>query len=182
MLITASVSTDVQLKRILVSLIPICGFLIGCTIARPTNPVKSTEQEIRAALCELERNDFVNAQNSIRTVLKSEPENVYAHKILLGILTRAIKVGNSSAENKTRVKTAIDAYDQARNSAVFTPKEKTSIDRYLLFLYRQSSEAELIAELERRAIDQRRGVSERVDYYAALASKSWDCSFQLTSA
>jgi hypothetical protein len=180
-LITASVSKDVQMKRILVSLIPISVLLIGCAIARPTNAVKSTEQEIRAALCELERNDFVNSQNTIRTVLKSEPENVYAHKILLGILTRVIKFGDSSAENKTRVKTAIDAYDQARNSAVFTPKEKTSIDRYLLFLYRQFSEAELIAELERRAIDQRRGGSERADYYAVLASKSWDCSFWLTS-
>ena len=100
---------------------------------------------------------------------------------MLGILTSAIKPGDSSAENKTRVKTAIDAYDQARNSAVFTLKEKTAIDRYLLLFYRQFGDAELIAELERRATDQRRGGSERADYYAALASKSWECSFQLTS-
>ena len=49
---------------------------------------ESSEPEIRAALCDLEKRDFVNAQKRIEAVLKSDPDNISAQKVFLGILAR----------------------------------------------------------------------------------------------
>src|SRR5439155_10501961 len=120
------------------SLLLILIFNISCAKAVESgNPTESSEPEIRAALCDLEKRDFVNAQKRIEAILKLEPDNIYAQKISLSILARQIKSGDRSAENIALIKRAIEAYNQALKNSHFTHEDKQQIDRYVASLYHQ---------------------------------------------
>jgi hypothetical protein len=153
----------------------------GKTLQKVDSATPSAEQEIRSALCDLEKRDFVNAQRKIDTILKSDPENIYAQKFSLGILVKQIKLGDTSAENLALVRKAIEAYSGARKNPRFTEEERAGIDRLVIILYRQLGEEETNAELTRRGLDKSRTAKERAEIYAILAGKSWDCAYRITS-
>ena len=146
-----------------------------------SNPTESSEPEIRAALCDLEKRDFVNAQKRIEAVLKSDPDNISAQKVFLGILAREIKPGDRSAENIALIKKTIEAYNQALKNSHVRREDKQQIDRYVAFLYGQLGEEELNKELQRRAADSARTPKDRAEVYAILAGNSWNCAYRLTS-
>ena len=148
--------------------------------SQPPVAKESAEGEIRSALCDLEKRDFETAQKRIRAVLATDPENIYAQKILLGILDAAIKFGDSSDQNKARIRTAIEAYDQASKRSAFTAAEKNDLDRYVILLYGLLGKEEVISELQKREADSNRTAPLRSEFYAALAGKSWECSYLIT--
>lgn len=146
------------------------------------NQAKSSESEIRAALCDLEKHDFANAEKRIEAILKSDPNNIYAQKVFLAILARQIKLGDRSAENLALIKKTIEAYNQALKNSRFKTEDKQKIDRYVASLYRQLGEEELNKELQRRAADSSRTSKDRADAYVVLASNLWNCSYRFTSS
>jgi hypothetical protein len=179
-----SIDVSPRVIRILLFSLVILMLLDGCAKAalQTQGSIKpSIEQEIRAALCDLEKSDFINAQKRMDAVLKSDPENIYAQKVLLGILTKSIKMGDSSPENKARIKSAIEALNQATKNPKFTPEQKSAIDRYVITLYRQLGDEEVTGELQKRAADLNRTATERAESYTVLASRSWNCSFRITA-
>jgi hypothetical protein len=141
----------------------------------------SAEPQIRAALCDLEKGDYAAAQKRIEQVLQSDSKNIYAQKVLLGILTQQVKPGDQSPENVVRVTKVIEAYKQAMNNVQFTADERRHMDAYLLSLYRYLGEDRMTEELRRRATDSRRTAKERAEVYSVLASRSWNCSYGITS-
>jgi len=146
-----------------------------------SNSAQSSEPEIRAALCDLEKHDYVDALKKTEAILKTEPGNMYARKVWLGILTRQIRPGDRSIESLALIKKTIDAYSQARRDLRFNVEDTQQIDRKIIFLYSQLGEEELDQELQRRASDTNRSAKDRAEVYAVLASKSWDCAYTLTS-
>src|SRR5947207_6821475 len=125
-----------MMKRFSMSLLLILIFNISCAKAFESgNPTESSEPEIRSALCDLEKRDFVNAQRRIEAVLKSDPDNISAQKVFLGILAREIKPGDRSAENIALIKKTIEAYNQALKNSRVSREDKQQIDRYVAFLY-----------------------------------------------
>ena len=179
----SSTALTSMMKRVSKSLLLIVIFNISCAKAVESgNPTESSEPEIRAALCDLEKRDFVNAQKRIEAILKLEPDNIYAQKISLSILAGHIKSGDRSAENIALIKRAIEAYNQALKNSHFTHEDKQQIDRYVASLYHQLGQEELNKELQRRASDSGRTAKERAEVYAVLAGNYWDCSYRITSA
>ena len=89
------------------------------------------EQEIRAALCELEQHDYVAAQARLERVLDADSGNIYARKVLLGLLAREIKPGDNSPPNIAFIRKAIEGYSRAAKNSQFSAKEKRQIERYL---------------------------------------------------
>ena len=141
----------------------------------------SAEPQIRAALCDLEKRDYATAQKRMEQVLQSDSKNIYAQKVLLGILTQQVKPGDQSPENVARVTKAIEGYKQALSNAQFTADEKRQMDSYLISLYRYLGEDRMTEELRRRATDSGRTAKQRAEVYSVLASRSWSCSYGITS-
>src|SRR6266496_1118085 len=174
-----------QMRRAIValSMLLLCGN--GCAKVVPSEQgsVKSAaEQEIRAALCDMDKRDYASAQKKLERVLQSDPKNLYARKVLLGSLAQQIKPGDKSAENIALIRKAIEAYQQAMNNPQFTSEEKSRMDHYAVLLYGMISEEELKNELQKRALDSNRTAKDRAEAYAVLAGKYWDCAYRITSA
>jgi tetratricopeptide (TPR) repeat protein len=141
----------------------------------------STEQELRAALCDMDKRDYASAQKKLEQVLQTDPGNIYAQKLLASTLANEIKIGEDSAQNSETARRAIEAYQRVSNNPKTSAAEKTEIDHFVLSLYRRISADEQRKEIERRVSDSTRTARERSELYAVLASQSWDCAYQITS-
>lgn len=140
----------------------------------------SGEQDIRAALCDLDQRAYVLAQQRLERLLKSDPKNVNAQKLLLASLAEQIKPGDKSPENIALIRKSILAYQEALNNPLFNAEEKGRIDRFLVSLYGRISREEQRKELQKRAADVTRTAKDRSSAYTILASESWSCSFSIT--
>ena len=146
-----------------------------------TSTKHSTEQEIRASLCDMDKRDYGTAQKKLEGVLQSDPKNIYAQKLLASALDSEIKIGDESTKNIALVKKTIEAYQRLLNNPQISANEKARIDQHVLFLYRRISSDEQRKEIERRVGDTTRSPKDRSELYAVLASQSWDCAYQITS-
>src|SRR5262249_10708545 len=158
----------------------LCISAVGGSGPQQGSAKSSAEQEIRAALCEIDQHAYGSAQQRIERLLQTDPTNLDARKLLLGSLAAQIKPGDTSAESITRIRKAIDAYQEALSNPQFAAEEKRQIDQFLILLYGKISRDDQRRELERRAIDPKRTPRDRSSVYTVLASQSWDCSFLIT--
>ena len=153
----------------------------SATDARQQDSVKSSvEQEMRAALCELDSRAYDAANKRLQRLLQSDPNNPDVQKLILASLAGPIKPGDRSAGNVARIRSTIAAYQQAMTSAQLTANEKERIDQYIPFLYSWISKDEQYQELQRRAADTARTSKQRSQAYSVLGSHAWDCSFSIT--
>jgi hypothetical protein len=141
----------------------------------------SAEQEIRAALCDLDKHDYLSARKRLERLLQSDAKNIYALKLLAATQAGQIKIGDESVENMRAVKNTIEAYQRVWNSQQISAEEKAQIDRYLLSLYPRINADEQRKEIGRRVGDTTRSSKDRSELYAVLASQSWDCAYRITS-
>lgn len=167
-------------------LLAITVFLVtinGCAqSARPQqdSTKSSAEQEIRVALCDIDSGDFATAEKRLEKVLLSDSRNIYAQRLLLGVITRQVKLGDKSPENIAFARKAIAALQRGLNNPQFSANEKAGIDRQILMLYGQISQEEISDELRRRVSDSNRTPTKRAEFYTVLASMSWECSYRIT--
>ena len=155
-------------------------FLCVSTLANGPQQRNSTEQEIRAAFCEIDQHAYGVAQQRMERLLQTDRSNLDARKVLLGILAAQIKPGDTSPENIALIRKAIDAYQEVLPNPQLTADEKRRIDSLLLLLYERVSRDEQRRELERRAVDPTRTEKDRSSLYTVLAGQSWDCSYKIT--
>jgi|GEM_PF-1867310 len=166
-----------MIRTAVVTLINLC--LCLSTVAQSST--KSTaEQEIRAAFCEIDQHAYDRAQQRMERLVQTDPANLNARKVLLGILAAQIKPGDTSPENIALIRKAIDAYQEVLPNPQLTADEKRRIDSFLMFLYGRISRDEQRKELERRAVDPTRTAKDRSELYTVLAGQSWDCSYKIT--
>ena len=164
---------------ILISL-SLCVSTVASCGRKQSSTKSATEQEIRAAFCEIDQHAYGVSQQRIERLLQTDPANLDARKILLGILAAQIKPGDTSPENIALIRKAIDAYQEILPNPQLTADEKPRIDSFLMFLYGKISRDEQRKELERRAVDLTRTAKDRSSVYTVLAGQSWDCSFKIT--
>jgi hypothetical protein len=153
---------------------------VACGIPQGSSTKTAAEQEIRAALCEIDQHAYGLAQQRIERLLQSDPANLDARKVLLGILAAQIKPGDTSPENIALIRKATDGYQEVLPNPQLTDTEKRRIDDFLVLLYGKISRDEQRKELERRAVDPKRTAKDRSSLYTVLAAQSWECSFKIT--
>lgn len=158
----------------------LCMSAVACGILQGSSTKSAAEQEIRAALCEIDQHAYGLAQQRIERLLQSDPANLDARKVLLGILAAQIKPGDTSPENIALIRKATDGYQEVLPNSQLTDTEKRRIDDFLVLLYGKISRDEQRKELERRAVDPKRTAKDRSSVYTVLAAQSWDCSFKIT--
>jgi len=95
----------------------------------------SAEEEIRAALCDLDKGDYASAQKTVERLLQTDLKNIYARKLLLFSLAAQIKPGDKSPGNIALIRKAIEACNQGMKSSQFTSEEKRSSDSFLVSFY-----------------------------------------------
>lgn len=159
--------------------------LFLCTTAcravpRQDSAKNSAEQEIRAALCEIDQHSYAAAQQRVERLLQADSKNVYARKLLLGILARQIKPDDKSPENIALIRAAINAYQEALSNPQLTKEDKVQIDKSLIDFYGRISRDEQQREIEKRAADTNRDAKDRSSLYTMLAGQSWNCSLSIT--
>jgi tetratricopeptide (TPR) repeat protein len=172
------------MNMILILLIQATMLLPGTVASNPARQQDSAkspiEQEIRAALCELDSQAYDGANKRLQRLLQSDPNNADVQKLILAVRAQQIKPGDRSADNVARIKSAITGYQQALTSPQFTATEKERIDKFIPLLYGWISRDEQQREMQRRAADTTRTARQRSEAYSVLASQSWNCSFSIT--
>lgn len=168
-------------------LVPILMFLLGifaCS-GRPffgqDSAAGFAEKELRAALCDMAEGEYAVAQSRVERVLESEPHNVYAQRLLPGLMAGQIRPNDKSPENLALIRKTMTAYQQALNNLQSSTQERESVDKFFLSHLRMINEENFINELLKRASDLSLPAIKRGEMFVILASNSWDCAYKITT-
>jgi hypothetical protein len=170
------------MKRPLTFLAAVLIFTNACVRAQQQSKTSALTEQIHSVLCAIDQNSYEAAQKTLEQLLASDSKNTNYRKALLGVQARQVKRNDHSAQNVVLIKKTLEGYNQALKNLQLTTDERRRVDSSLFFLYEQLGEEELKNELLRRATDPQRAAKDRTEAYVVLASKSWDCSFRITSA
>jgi len=141
----------------------------------------SAEQEVWAALCDIDKGDYATAQRRVETVLQADANNIYAQKLWPGTLAAQIKPKDKSPENIALVRKTIEAYQRVLRNLQLSAEEKLRVDQYVLSRYRMISEEERTNELLKRVAAANRPPIDRSEWYGVLATDSYLCAEGITS-
>jgi hypothetical protein len=72
--------------------------------------IRNVDPEIRKALCQIRNKDYTGAQKTIDGVLLSDPQNLYARRLVPGIVSYQIRKNDRSPQNIAMIRRAIDAF------------------------------------------------------------------------
>ena len=136
---------------------------------------QSAEKEIRSAICELENGNFKSAQSMLESVLKKEPKNIYALRLLPGVAARQIKEGDKSPENVALIRKAIDAYESAGRNPLLK-SERAEINDFIILLYGMIGADEKSTALLKKAESESEDPKQRAAFYAVLAAGNYACA------
>ena len=157
-------------------------FTSACARAHQLSQTPTPTEQIRSVLCAIDQNSYEAAQKTLEQLLASDPNNANYQKALLGVQVRQVKRGDHSAQNIALIRKTIEGYNHALKNVQLTTDERRRIDTTLFLLYAELGDEELKNEMLKRATDPQRAAKDRTEAYVILASKSWDCSYRITSA
>ena len=170
------------MKRAATFLVAALLFTSACARAHQLSQTQTPTEQIHSVLCAIDQNNYEGAQKTLKQLLASDPKNANYQKALLGVQARQVKRGDHSAQNVALIRKTIEGYNQALKNIQLTTDERRRIDASLFLLYGELGDEELKNEMLKRATDPQRAAKDRAQAYVILASKSWDCSYRITSA
>lgn len=167
------------MKRFLLLFGVLFAFIASCSsadrVSGGSGEQNAAEAEIRASLCEIENGNFKAAQAALEGVLKKDPKNIYALRLLPGVAARQIKQGDKSPENAALVRKAVAAYENAAANPVFT-NEREDINRFIIRLYGMIGGDEKTAALLKKAENESETPKQRAAFYTTLAADNYACA------
>jgi tetratricopeptide (TPR) repeat protein len=165
------------MKLYLVVFCVLCAFIacLGGNNVFGVSGGQNLETEIRAAICEIENGNFKSAQAALETVLKKDPKNLYALKLLPGVAARQIKENNKSPENLSAIRKAIAAYESAAANLLLK-NERDDINDFIITLYGMIGGEEKTTALLKKAENESETPKQRARYYTALAADNYVCA------
>lgn len=167
------------MKKYLPILIALSCFS-SCAQTSTTNP-DSVNQEIRGVQCQIANKDFSGAQTNLEKILQKDAANIFARRLLPGVLAKQVKKDDKSAENVARIRKAIDSYQQSLNTLKVSPKERAYVNLYVIDLYKKIGEEEGTKELLKRSADSKESPEDRSQFFTALAAQSNTCANEITA-
>lgn len=121
--------------------------------------------------------NFKEAQWHSEQALKADPENSTAPFFIARCIHAQYRPGDNSDSNRIKAREAIEAYRRVMS------KDPLNEEAYkcIAFLLNSLKEEENLRQwLLQRATDPRVSAEKRGEAYIALASKDWDCAYQIT--
>jgi tetratricopeptide (TPR) repeat protein len=159
--------------RIAIALAVVVAANSGCTVV---NRIRA-KNELNEAARTYREGHFVEAEQHSRKALELDPNNKTAPLFIARTVHAQYRPGVNAPENLAKAREAIDAY----NKILETDPTNEEAYKAIAFLYEKIKEdAKLRDWIIKRANDARVENEKRAEAYIVLASKDWNCSFQIT--
>ncbi len=159
--------------KILIVLALVVAANTGCGVV---NRIRA-KNELNEAARTYREGNYVEAEQHSRRALELDPNNKTAPLFIARTVHAQYRPGVSSPENIAKANDAIAAYNKILEN------DPTNDEAYkaIAFLYEKIKEdAKLRDWIIKRANDDRVDNEKRAEAYIVLASKDWNCSFQIT--
>lgn len=154
------------------------SFKLFTPAQEPSPQWREAIEELNEAARAYRAGNFAEAQKHSEKALELNPANKNAPFFLARSIHAQYKPNNDSPENIAKAREAIEAYKR------ILAKEPDNQEAYkaVAYLYGAIGETDMqrgwIAE---RATNERASKESRAEAFTFLASKDWECSFQITS-
>ncbi len=159
--------------RIAIALAVIIASTSGCSLV---NRVRA-KNELNEAARSYREGKFVDAEQHSRKALELDPNSKAAPLFIARTIHAQYRPGVATPENLDKAREAIEAYRQILE---IDPQNEEAY-KAIAFLYeRIKEETKLRDWIVARANDSRVDNEKRAEAYIVLASKDWNCSFQIT--
>ena len=159
--------------RIAIALAVLVAINAGCGVI---NRIRA-KNELNEAARTYREGQFVEAEQHSRSALALDPNNKTAPLFIARTIHAQYKNGVTTPENIAKAREAIEAYRKILEA------DPTNEEAYkaIAFLYERIKEDSKLREwIIARANDGRVEADKRAEAYIVLASKDWNCSFQIT--
>lgn len=159
--------------RMAVALAVLVATSSGCAVI---NRIRAKNELNEAARTAREGN-FAEAEQHSRKALELDPNNKTAPSFIARTIHAQFKPGVSTPENIARAREAIEAYKRILQ----TDPQNEEAYKAIAYLYEKIKEDGVLREwIIARAKGERVEPAKRAEAYVVLASKDWNCSFQIT--
>lgn len=159
--------------RIATALAVVIATCSGCGVI---NRIRA-KNELNEAARTYREGQFVEAEQHARKALELDPNTKTAPLFIARTVHAQYRTGVNTPENIAKAREAIEAYRKILES------DPTNEEAYkaIAFLYEKIKEDEKLRDwIIARANDGRVEPDKRAEAYIVLASKDWNCSFQIT--
>jgi tetratricopeptide (TPR) repeat protein len=159
--------------RIAIALAVLIATSSGCGVI---NRIRA-KNELNEAARTYREGHFVEAEQHARQALELDPNNKTAPLFIARTVHAQYRTGVNTPENIAKARDAIEAYRKILES------DPTNEEAYkaIAFLYEKIKEDDKLRDwIIARANDGRVEPDKRAEAYIVLASKDWNCSFQIT--
>lgn len=145
----------------------------GCAVV---NRIRS-KNELNEAARSYREGNYVEAEQHSRKAAELDPNSKAAPLFIARTIHAQYRPGVAAPENIAKAKEAIEAYRQILQN----DPQNDEAYRAIAFLYERIKEDVKLREwITARANDGGAAPEKRAEAYIVLASKDWNCSFQLT--
>ena len=145
----------------------------GCAVV---NRIRS-KNELNEAARSYREGNYVEAEQHSRKAAELDPNSKAAPLFIARTIHAQYRPGVAAPENIAKAKEAIEAYRQILQN----DPQNDEAYRAIAFLYERIKEDVKLREwITARANDGGAAPDKRAEAYIVLASKDWNCSFQLT--
>jgi tetratricopeptide (TPR) repeat protein len=135
------------------------------------------KQELNEAAAAYRAGNFAEAQAHSERALLLDPQNKTAPVFIARTIHAQYKFGDFTPENVAKAREAIVAYQKILQRS---PHDDESY-KAVAYLYSALKEDELLREwIRQRAGDVSMANDKRAEAFVVLASKDWECSFNIT--
>lgn len=163
---------------------PVLGplFVAAClTVSTASqSEIRNVDPEIRKALCQIRNKDYPGAQKTIDGVLLVDPQNIYARRLVPGIVSYQIRKNDRTPQNITMIRRAIDAFRAFSKGGVSTDDQERS-DYEIASLAGLIDDEKDSPELLSIARNTEFSPLARSQSYISLAARSNTCANDLLS-
>ncbi len=145
----------------------------GCGVV---NRIRA-KNELNEAARSYRESHFDEAEQPSRRALELDPGNKTAPLFIARTIHAQFRPGVTTPENIAKANEAIAAYKKILES---NPKDEEAY-KAIAFLYEKLKEDDKLQQwILARATDEKMEPEKRSEAYVVLASKDWNCSFQIT--
>lgn len=151
--------------------------LAACAVAFGQDNIVAAREELNAGARMYREEKFVEAEKHFRRALELNPESMNARLFIARIVQKQYKPGVEDSENIAVGERAIAAYQEALQI------DPTNDDAYkaIAFLYGQMKNDDKVRETHlQRANNYSLPNEKRAEPLIILASKQWQCSYDIT--
>lgn len=159
--------------RIAIILAVLVVFTSGCSLV---NRIRA-KNELNEAARAYRESHFEEAEQRSRRALELDPENKTAPLFIARTIHAQYRPGVTSPENVAKANSAIEAYKRILDR---DPQNEEAY-KAIAFLYERLKDEEQLRQwIIARANNDQIENSKRAEAFVVLASKDWNCSFQIT--